>query len=371
LGVPRKIVDLTRLKKKRVQTIRTVMAKSGVDAVILTNVDNIRYLTDVRCLLHVDGQAAVMVRDRDPEVIAPFVEGAPLGYAEVMPPQSIPREVVSKRWATIFRRFLGDLSSGTVGVDSLSLCLHQAAEEELPNLKFKSVCDDLMRARAIKHDEEIELLEEAASITDLGAETAYQTVKEGKTEHRIVAEIVSTMAEAGIEALPWYPNLRSGERSLQTIFPSDRKVRKGDSVVFDIGCVGRGGYWGDMSRTVFVDEPRDELEEAYAALFEAYMETVKAIRPGMMASEIHVSIKSKLREAGYPYMTAPTGHGLGVGMDYPWITDEAAEKDMRLETNMVLSVEPVTYTKTGSVKVEDAILVTDTGSEILNKARYY
>lgn len=70
------------------------------------------------------------------------------------------------------------------------------------------------------------------SFDSLGAEIVH-VVREGKTEH-IVSGIIASMAEAGIERLPWYPNLRPGERSLQTMFPSDRTVRKGNRIMIGL-----------------------------------------------------------------------------------------------------------------------------------------
>jgi len=370
-------VNWDRLRKVRVERTRKVITEKGLGAVILTAFDNVRYLTDVRPLftpsVYVDGYAAILTKDGEVTLVAPFVEEKPLGYAEVMPPIYIPSPIVSDRWIKIFKDILTNegITKGKVGVDYFPLSVYRSAKKELLNVKFVPILEDLLKVRAVKHEEEIKLLREAASIVDLGAKVGLGAIKEGRTEYQILAEIIHVMVEAGIEAIPWYPTFRSGERSLKSIFASDRKVREGDPVIFDIGCVARGGYWADLTRTGFVGEPSEDLKETYRALYEVYIETIKSIKPGIMASELDKTCKRKLKEAGYPVGTAPTGHGLGLGVDLPWIWEDAKEKDMKLEPGMVLSLEPITF-KPGlaAVKLEDMILVTDTGYELLTKAKY-
>jgi Xaa-Pro aminopeptidase len=373
-------VDLESLRKKRVETIRAAMEESDLDAIIVTSFDNVRYLTDIRPLyfppMFLDSNAAVMVRNGEVLPIAAFIEGRTGGYSEtaLMPPIYVPAPCVPSRWVGIFREVLGKLgfSRGKIGVDYFPFAVYEEAKKEMPNARFEPFLDEFLLAKAIKHNEEIDLLDEVASIADMAAEAGLAAMQENVRERAVSAKMISVATEIGIESVAWYPDLRSGERSLHTIFDSDRRIRNGDAVVFDIGFVGRGGYLADMSRTGFVGRPRDDLLEAYRALYTAYMETIKAIKPGMMASEIHVRIERKLKEMGHTYMTAPTGHGLGIGVDYPWIwgKEQLREKDMKLKPGMVLSIEPVTYAKTGSVKLEDAVLVTETGSKILNKASY-
>lgn len=370
------VVNFERLKEKKMKRIRRIMIDKELDAVILTSFENVRYLTDVRPFfspsMYIDGYAALMLQNSDPFVVAPFIEGAKLGYSEMMPPIYIPAPCCPDRWMKIFKEILKRERRAIkcIGVDYFPLAFYNFAKKEFPNVEFKPIIEDIMKARAIKFNEEIELLKESASIVDLGAEAGFNAIEEGKREHEIVAEIIHTMADAGIEALPWYPDVRSGERTLESIFPSHKRIKRGDPVIFDIGCVGKGGYWADLSRTGFAGKPSEDLRQTYKALYDAYIETIKTIRPGMKASQIEMLLKYKLQELGYPYMNAPTGHGIGLGIDYPWITVQAREKDMELQPNMVVCIEPVTYSKSGAVKLEDSILITEGGQKILNKARY-
>ena len=192
MSIVRSNIDWDRLRKARAENVRKAMAEKGVDAVLLTAFDLIRYVTDLRPLftpsVYIDGYVAVMTKEGDTMASGPFVEGGKLGYAEeeTMPPVYLPSPSAAQRWAKIFKGMLRKLgvTSGRVGVDYFPLAVYKAAIDEMPSIEFTPFLDEILVAKTVKYEEEVELLREAASIVDLGVEAGYEAIEEGKRENR-------------------------------------------------------------------------------------------------------------------------------------------------------------------------------------------
>jgi Xaa-Pro aminopeptidase len=227
-----------------------------------------------------------------------------------------------------------------------------------------------MTTRAVKTREEIQLLRETAEILDNGIEAASKYAEHGLNEYQLMAKIQAAIMEAGPESLAWL-NFRSGERTLTSWFANGRIMKNGDAYVFDVGCMA-DGYWGDVARTGVVGEPSRDLLMLYDDLYDSYLEGLRVIKPGNMASLIDETIRVALRERGLSAQSTPMGHGIGMRVaESPLIAerDVSGKLNMVLEAGMVLCVEPRTYRDgVAGVGVEDMILVTATGYEVLNKA---
>jgi Xaa-Pro aminopeptidase len=133
------------------------------------------------------------------------------------------------------------------------------------------------------------------------------------------------------------------------------------------------GYYGDASRTAYLGRPDGEFAKLYRDLYEAYMNGVKAIRTGNRSSDVDSAVRDALRRNDYPIYNMSMGHGLGMKvLELPWIAERRVSKelDMILKPGMVISLEPETYTKKGFARIEDMILVTETGNELLTKTPY-
>lgn len=263
------------------------------------------------------------------------------------------------------------VTSGRVGIDDVSFKLYLELKRLAPSVEVVSVYNDMLQARAIKNEDEIALLRKAAQIVDVGAEAGLSAIKPGVREREVVAAAAAAMYEAGSEGEPWATSFSSGERSLTSLFASDRILKEGDLGSFDLGSIYEG-YLGDIARTGGVGTVGRESREIYTAAYDALQAGIAAVRPGTLSSTVDGRIRETLRQAGCEVPPLSTGHGIGVGApEIPWITprSEAAE-DFELRAGMVVALEPrTTRNKITSAGCEDTMLVTDGGHELLTNCR--
>ena len=148
--------------------------------------------------------------------------------------------------------------------------------------------------------------------------------------------------------------------------PGDRKIQKGDFILFDLGVV-YNGYCSDITRTVAFGEPTDAQREIYETVKKAEQAAVDLVGPGVQAKEIDDAARNVIDDAGFgDYFTHRIGHGLGISVhEYPSIT---GTNEMELEEGMVFTIEPGIYkSDVTGVRIEDDVVVTADGVEVLTK----
>jgi len=241
----------------------------------------------------------------------------------------------------------------------------------LPKVKLVPIFAELLQIRSVKTAEEIMFHRKAAEIGDLGLMAGLEMIKEGVTEYAATGKMLDAMFSAGSEHEPFVASFCSGPEA-DHYFSSSRKLRKGDLASFDIGSVA-GGYISDQMRTGCVGEPSKEAREMYTLLYNAYFEGVKKLRPGASAIEIDETIRSAIIAGGFPDFEYSIGHGVGLRtQDLPFFAREGDYQGPKgwttLKSGMVLALEPkISKVGVGSVGLEDTVLITDGGYEILNK----
>jgi len=353
-----------------------MMKDANLDFFIGTTFDTVRYITDCRYVpiidYFIDLYATILPAQGTPTLFAPWIEGEAMGYSRTPPPSYVASPVVAEKWASLFTEALKkyNFMSGRIGFDYFPYSLYEALKNKLPQATLIPTMSELLKTRALKTPDEIGLLKKAAKILDDGIKAGKRSIKSGNREYHIMAKMESAMMAGGAESLPWL-NFRSGNRTLKSIFSNGRKLRKGDAVVFDIGVMSEG-YYGDAARTYVAGSPHKDLHDLYDALYDSYSEGVAKIKPGVKGSEIDKEIRNGLLERGYPDYPTPSGHGIGMRVtEFPWIgrREEAGNFDEELKPAMVICLEPRTYKKNvAAVGVEDVILVTETGHELLTRA---
>ncbi len=373
-------INQDKLRKASVEGARSVLKKLNLDALLVTSFDNVRYLTGRRLYFQLDwttdGNAAVLPADGDPVdlTIGIFepVGGEALGWSNY--PYTAP-VIIADRWAEIYSKALKSFKAekGRVGLDYMPFAIYEVLKKKLPEATFIPVLEDLLNVRAVKNEEEIKIYKEVAKVEDIGLEAALKTVKVGNTENKVIAEALKAMTAAGSEGPPFYQLCSSGKRSCVEILSSEKKIRDGELVYFDLGCIVKG-YVGDGCRTESAGRPSKTLKDLYSALYEAHMNGLKTVKPGIKASKVDQKIRETLKEKGYPDYPHSTGHGLGLRIvEFPWITkaEEAGPKDMVLKPGMVFGVEPTTLKpRVSGMGLEDMVIVTETGYEKMTKTPY-
>ncbi len=378
------MIDLERLNKERSSALNSLIKKLGLDAMLLTGYDNVRYATGKRPVLVVDWydpNSALLAPDSEPILMAQWAQGSPGGQPprEAMGRKNFPitlNAIIANIWARIYAKNIANLRpKKRIGVDHLPFEIFLELKKLLPDYDFVPILKDLLLLRSIKSDLEIQLLREAAKVVDAGLETAFKMMKPGMNERQIYGAAVASMIVEGSEGEPFFQMASSGESSVMNIFPTDRRIRDGETVIIDLGSMVEG-YVGDAMRTGYAGAtPSYETKLLYSSLYDAYFEGMKLIKPQTRTLEIDKAIRNCLLSRGYPDLPLAMGHGVGLRcIELPSISSEENDGDGQidvLKAGMTLALEPRTFKKgIGMVGIEDVVLVTSAGYELLNKASY-
>ena len=222
--------------------------------------------------------------------------------------------------------------------------------------------------RAVKSQDEIEKITKAQRIAEDAFEHICGFIKPGVTEKEIALELDFFMLKNGAEALSFDTIALTGKNtSLPHGVPSDCRVQKGDFVLMDYGAVYEG-YHSDMTRTVCVGEPREEMKKIYEIVLDAQLMALKAVRANMTGAEIDSIARDYIAQQGYG---DNFGHGLGhgVGMEIHEYPNCSKSGTSKLLQNMIVTIEPGIYIpgKFG-VRIEDFVVITNNGYNNITKS---
>lgn len=264
------------------------------------------------------------------------------------------------------------VKGGRVGVDYMSFMVYQKLENSMPDTEFVPAFAEIAEARMIKHPEELKVMIEAVQVVEIGMREALDNIREGIREYEVGAFALKAMAEAGMEVVTHSPSVRAGENA--AIFQrtaTGKRIRSGETVIIDLGAVVNG-YCADFCRTTVCGTASDKHKDMFKALLTAHLNAIRSIRPGLHTSELDRMIREGIKRAGYPDYPGGTGHGIGMALgEPPVIPPPSEEADLALKPGMVVCLEPGIFIPgTAGVKVEDMVLVTDYGAEVLTKTEY-
>ena len=224
------------------------------------------------------------------------------------------------------------------------------------------------RLREIKDLDEIAKMRKAAALGCRLFEGAIEYIKPGASEAEVAAKLEFAARLAGAEAMSFETIVASGERSaLPHGKASSARLPKRGFCTLDFGVV-RDGYCSDMTRTVHLGKASAKEWDVYHSVLEAQQSAVAAVCPGASCGEVDESARSVLRAAKLDkWFTHSTGHGVGLEIhEGPRI---AAKQDQKLESGMVVTIEPGVYIPGEfGIRIEDMVLVTPTGGEVLTAA---
>jgi len=370
-------VDWNRLSNLNIQRLKKTMNAKNIDAVVISAMDNFRWLTAIPITLgwfYRFSHAAVQSRDADePIIIAPegydFAEKNWFHDVRTIPfYKELQQPMDSVNWHKTCAKALEELGckSGRIAVDpETPYIMKDALASELPRAEIISANKTLMEARLVKNEEEIKAIRVACNIGELGMKAGLDMVAEGTREKEIAAAMVKTFIEndADVEYLPF---VLSGVRPM-LLHASDKAIRRDELVRIDLGCI-YGGYRADFSRTRYVGRPSQETVKTYRALMQAYMEGVEALRPGATNLEIVRIIASKFSEltGGKQEIGSFVGHGMGIGVhEEPLFCRGLIYDEVKLEKGMYFCLEPAVMTSAGNMAVEDDFIITEDRYEMI------
>lgn len=222
--------------------------------------------------------------------------------------------------------------------------------------------------RLVKTAEELRVLKTAGEIADAAYEHIQSFIKPGVREIDVANELEFFMRKAGATSSSFDMIVASGYRSaLPHGVASDKEIQSGELVTMDYGALYQG-YCSDITRTVAVGQISDELKTIYDTVLEAQIRGVQGIKAGITGKEADALTRDYISEKGYgEYFGHSTGHGLGLEVHEEPRLSHISESV--LVPGMVVTVEPGIYVPgVGGCRIEDDIVITETGNERLTQA---
>jgi Xaa-Pro dipeptidase len=257
---------------------------------------------------------------------------------------------------------------GRLGLDddSLPAARVTALGERVPAFKLTSASTAFAEARAVKGPYEIDCLQRALHVAEEGINTVLGLLAAGVTEREAATAFEHEVTRKG--ATPYCTIIAFGAGSaVPAPWPSDRALRSGDLVRFDLGCIVEG-YRSDVARMAVLGEPTARQQSVFDALYAGVGAALDAVRPGVDGGAVFGAAVAAVRAAGVPtFDRHHVGHGIGLATVE---TPRLAPGGGVLEMGAVLRVEtPYYVVGEAGLNVKETVLVTRTGGHVMNRSQ--
>jgi Xaa-Pro aminopeptidase len=249
--------------------------------------------------------------------------------------------------------------------DQFSYAQYEGLKKQLPSrTELKPFSGTIETLRMVKDAAEIALIRTSVNTNSRALENALKRLKTGITEAEFATEIDYQSRKLGAESPAFDTIVAAGERAaLPHAHPGAAKITPG-MLLIDMGAF-QAGYASDMTRMVHLGKATPRYRKAYKAVLEAQLAAINAIRPGVKTAAVDKAAREVLKAHGLgKEFVHSTGHGLGLEIHEP---PRIGKKDKSvLKAGMAITVEPGIYIEGwGGIRIEDTVLVTETGCEIL------
>jgi Xaa-Pro aminopeptidase len=219
--------------------------------------------------------------------------------------------------------------------------------------------------RMVKSAAEIDRIRRSVETNSRAFELTVKRVRPGMKEQDLAAELEYRMRRLGAEKPSFETIVACGLRSaLPHAQPTAAPLKRGELVVVDMGAI-ENGYCSDMTRMLFLGAPTMKVKRTYRAVLEAQLAAIDAVRPGATCSRVDAAARNVLKVCGLDRaFIHSTGHGLGLEIHEP---PRIGKRDKtRLQPGMAITIEPGVYLEDfGGIRIEDTVVVTEKGCEIL------
>jgi Xaa-Pro aminopeptidase len=340
--------------------LRHALKKPGVDSLLVTDFTNVTYLTgftgdDSYLLAHPWGEVVVS----DARYSTQLEEECPGLDLHIRRPGVSMVKALTK--------VLKASGIGRLGVeaDSMTLSLRDEIAAAVPKLELVSTTGIVEQFREIKDRDEVRAIRQAVGYAQQALEIVRTGLRPEKTEKQVATELETAMRNLGAKGSSFPSIVAVGPRAaLPHARPTDRQIGSSDLVLIDWGADG-GLYKSDLTRVLVTARISPKLQRVYGVVLKAQLRAIAAIRPRAEAWAIDRRAREVIHQAGFGrYFGHGLGHGLGLQVhEAPRL---AANSKVVLKPGMVVTVEPGIYLPGwGGVRIEDDVLVTPAGHEVL------
>ncbi len=361
----------------RVARLRRFMGRRGIDACLVGNRADMRYLAGTA-----ESSVLAIPLEGEPFLVAVYAFGdglaeeeSPFWVETVIPHYGLERRDVKK--ADPLGRAVEMLRDGGVplkriGVDG-SLEFRGEVRKALKrivggrrSLPTLDVGKEIGKMRSVKSEVEISLLRESARTAVEAFYRAAEHLRPGVTEREVANRLLFEMRELGAEGPSFPPIVAFGEHTFNAHHvPTMRRLGEGEAVLLDWGASVEG-YASDMTRTFHLGGPDEKFSKRFEAVRRAKSAAMEAVRPGVPVSEPDAEARRVLKSSGLlDYYVHGLGHGVGLEVhEMPRLLVGARG---RLARRMAVTVEPGVYLKGwGGIRIEDTVVVRASGPEVIS-----
>lgn len=350
---------------ERRQKLRRLLKGAGVDSLLVTDVPNVTYLTGFTgdssyLLVKADGKAGGETLLSDFRYITQLEEECP-GLDVVIRKTGVKladavADVAKKHKAT------------KLGIEggSMSVATYESIRDKVPG-QLVTTAGLVEQLREIKDREEIDEIRWAVKIASKAFAAVRATLRPDQSEKDVADELEAQVRRHGGQCTSFTPIVGVGRRGA---LPHGRPmanvhIRDDEFVLIDWGARGRG-YVSDLTRILVTGRISPKLERVYGVVLKAQLAAIEAIRPGALMKDVDAAARNVIAKAGFGEKFGHSlGHGIGLQVhEQPRL---AVDQDRPLKAGMVVTVEPGIYLpEWGGVRIEDDVLVTKSGHEVLS-----
>ncbi|WP_031548042.1 M24 family metallopeptidase [Salinicoccus luteus] len=362
-------------RAKRIESLRQVMTEKNLDAAIIFNFENQFYFSGLKAITY--SRPIIMVVEQTRQsLIIPKLEEKHAKEKTDADPIHIYHEVEgrgSTDYHELFDEVLDGIEGSQVGIEFGALPAELVSGIQEKGHDLVDVQGDIVRMRAIKSEEEIEMIKESGKLVSGALKHTLEHSAAGKSELEIdyhgnqylFEEISKNHTDSTLDYFVMSPS--GVERTnMPHVFSNTRKLEIGD-VIIHSRQVGLNGYRAECERTYFIGEPTEAQREAFKVMLEAHLAALDFIKAGVTAKAVNQAALDVIKEAGYDaYVSHRTGHGIGIGQhEEPSLR---FDNDLVLEAGMVFCVEPGIYIPgVGGFRHSDTVVLTEDGAEIITE----
>jgi Xaa-Pro aminopeptidase len=341
--------------------LRRAIKKAAIDALLVTNFTNVTYLTGF------SGDDSYLLLGEDNDII--LSDGR---YTTQLEEECEGVEAYIRRGGEgmlkAIEKIVGSAKVNRLGVEgrSMTVSLYNRLAKELPKVAIAPTAGLVEQLREIKDKREIAAIRRAIGYTERGFAVLRATLRPDKTERQVANELEYQMRLFGAKGIAFPSIVAVGPRAaLPHATPGDSRIGESNHLLVDWGA-NEGQYNGDLTRVLVTGKISPKLERVYKVVLDAQQKAIEAVRPGAIAQDIDRIARDIIADAGFGrYFGHGLGHGLGLDVhENPRL---GVSSETVLKPGMVVTVEPGIYLPGwGGVRIEDDVLVTRSGHEVLS-----
>jgi Xaa-Pro aminopeptidase len=346
----------------RIDELRSKFDNNGIDAFLVRKLPNVRYLSGF------SGSAGTLLITRSKNFFISDFRYKTQSATEV--DKGFEIIIYVQNSLNFLKDIIQENGLKKIGFEADFVTFAEAnlLKRDFPEAEFVPMENTVESITVKKNAAEIELTRKAVDITDKVFLELLNIIKPGITERQVAAHISFYHKMFGADGDSFDAIVAAGERSaFPHARPTDRMINQGELVKLDFGCTC-SGMKSDMTRTIAIGKIPDECTKIYEIVREAQKRALESVKAGMHARAVDAVARDFIKENGYGNNF---GHGLGHGLGYdihekPALNERA---EYVLEENNIITIEPGIYVEgLGGVRIEDDVIVTKEGCEILNKS---